>query len=67
VPDQPEIIVTITGNGEHSDGRYRAIEIENDMSGWPDFPALKIWLDPESSQPDGSYRLPEPPASVRDA
>lgn len=58
--DQPEIIVTIQGGGEYADGRYRVLEIDHDYSD-PDNPALKLWLDPDSEQPDGSYRLPDEP------
>lgn len=44
--EPPEIVVTIQGDSEYTNGRYYALEIEHDLSD-EDNPSLRIWLDPE--------------------
>lgn len=54
--------VTIIGAGDYTNGTYRSPEIDHDNSD-PDNPSLRIWLDTDDEQPDGSYRIP--PARIR--
>lgn len=56
MPEPEHITVTITGAGDYTNGTYRSLEIDHDISD-PDNPSLRIWLDPEDEREDGSYRI----------
>lgn len=55
-PSDNQAIVTIRGCSDYHDGTYRSGEIDIER-GDPDNPYLRIWLDAEDEQADGSYRI----------